>query len=259
MFFRKNKNNSKQDDAESRYVDSKHIKVAQYVDVKELISSELNEIKEQIFNYGEICEVLNTKSSNPEAYIDKLFVLLQSFRFSVVSLCIVDEDGKLEIFSRGYNEELDEDLINQWQEAVETESNLVDWNKLLSNTQSEKSKVNDLLVTENLGKIGFSPIEECGTIFGFIFIGVKVGEEANQLASNCLETLGSRIGIVLRHYFEKNKSKDVLLSYRSDCHDQLRVLNGTLERLEQKVLESDAEVKMIVKECQRISEGIMKL
>ena len=259
MFFKSRKNNPVSSDKDNSLIDVKNIKVAQYVDVKELISSEINEVKEQVFNYGEICEVLNTKTMNPEAYIDKLYILMQSFNFSVVSLSIVDEDGKLDIYSRGYKDSLDEELLAQWQDAVEVENNSIDWAKLLDTTQQEDGKVNELLVTENLGRIGFSPIEERGTIFGFIFIGVKVGDEPSVFASSCLETLGSRIGILLRHNLEAKECRDSFLNYRNDCHDSLRILNKKLELLNDNFLKDDLEARKVLSECQTISNTILKM
>ncbi len=260
MFFKNRKCREDEVDPNSKFVDVKNIKVAQHINVKDLIDSEINEIKEQMHNYGEICDVLTTKTINPDAYMDKLNILLQSFKFSVVSLCLVNDHAQLEFFSRGYKEELSEELTTQWQSAVDMESNSIDWVKLLAHTQNENSFLNDLLVKENLGRIGFSPIEERGFIFGFIFVGSKVGDETSIFASSCLETFGSRLGLILRYNLERKECRDIFVNYRNNCHESIDDLNKKLLSLKENLNNNNnADALRIVEECQDLSDSIRKM
>ena len=260
MFFKNRKCRENEVDQNSKFIDVKNIKVAQHINVKELIDSEINEVKEQVHNYGEICDVLTTKTTNPDAYMDKLYILLQSFKFKVVSLCLVNDHAQLEVFSRGYKDEVSEELIAQWQNAVEMESNSIDWVKLLKYTQTENSCLNDLLIKENLGKIGFSPVEEGGFIFGFVFIGSNVGVESSIFASSCLETFGSRLGIILRHNLERKEYRDVFVNYRNNCHESIDDLNEKLLNLKENLNNNNnANALLIVEECQDLSDSMRKM
>ncbi len=163
------------------------------------IEDEVEIYKEQLQNYLELCDAIGSPRWTPANIIDTLYVMIESLNLDVVAVALIDftKEKKLStVVTRGFKNQLTDNISAIWEKSV-TEGPTISWNTLMmiaSNTSNDLSK---WVAKEGLDAIGYVPIHDNKTIFGFMFIGAHEKKAQSPLASSLLELCGGRLGITL--------------------------------------------------------------
>ena len=163
------------------------------------IEDEVDAYKDQLHNYLEFCDCINRTDWTVSDIIDNLYILIESLNIDVVALAIIDfsEKNKLcKILTRGFKEFAEDDITCIWNGAI-MEGPSINWNNLMMIAANTHSHLAKWIVKEGLDSIGYVPVHDNKTIYGFMFIGTHHKKNQSPLASSILELCGSRIGLVL--------------------------------------------------------------
>ncbi len=156
--------------------------------------------KEQLQNYSEVCDSINPeKTWGLTEIIDIVYVLVESLNLDVVAVALIDyAAGKtlVPIQSRGFKIPPPKSVASIWSASI-SDGPGISWNNLMMLAADTQSDLAKWIVKEGLDSIGYVPIHDCSTIYGFIFIGSHEKKTPSPLASSLLELLGSRLGLVL--------------------------------------------------------------
>lgn len=156
--------------------------------------------KEQLQNYLELCDSISSSDWTMEGIIDVFYVMIESLELDSVAMALIDFKQKktlLPVVSRGFSNLPGENISAAWNEAI-TEGPTISWNKLMVIASGGQNALARWIQKEGLDSIGYVPIHDNKTIFGFIFIGSHDNaKKQSRIASPLLELCGGRIGLTI--------------------------------------------------------------
>lgn len=165
------------------------------------VQGKIEEFRDQMQNYLEVCDSLASDTWEPKDLIDVLHMLVLSLGMDVVSMVLMDpgQPGRLAeaVVSRGYRMPPGGDVRACWQEAVGADGRGIHWQRLMEVAADNENALSSWLAQEDLYSYGYVPIRDHHRIHGFLLIGAHGGKEPSPLASGLLEVAGGRIGLSL--------------------------------------------------------------
>lgn len=163
------------------------------------VCDDVDIFKEQLQNYLELTDTLNNPKWTFSSIIDTLYVLMESIDIDVIAVGMIDfAAGKklCPIVSRGFRIPPDQTIAAIWEKAI-VDGPAINWNNLMTIAASATSELSKWIAKEGLDSLGYVPIHDNKTIFGFLFIGNHGKKSPSPLASSILELCGGRLGIVI--------------------------------------------------------------
>ncbi len=165
------------------------------------VQAKIEEFRDQMQNYLEVCDSLASDTWEPQDLIDVLHMLVLSLGMDVVSMVLMDprQPGRLAeaVVSRGYRTPPGVEVRACWQGAVGLEGRGIQWQRLMEISADNENALSSWLAQEDLHSYGYVPIRDNHRIHGFLLIGAHGGKEPSPLASGLLEVAGGRIGLSL--------------------------------------------------------------
>ena len=156
--------------------------------------------REQLQNYLELCDSISSSDWTLESIIDVFYVMVESLELDSLAIALIDfNQGKsiLPIASRGFRNLPGQSISGIWNEAI-IEGPTLSWNKLMVIAAGRQNDLTKWIGKEGLDSIGYVPIHDNKTIFGFIFIGTHdKTRRQSPIASPLLELCGGRIGLTI--------------------------------------------------------------
>jgi len=156
--------------------------------------------REQLQNYLELCDSIGSSDWTLESIIDMFYVMIESLELDSLAIALIDfNQGKsiLPIASRGFRNLPGQSVSDVWSEAI-MEGPTLSWNKLMVIAAGGQNELTKWIRKEGLDSIGYVPIHDNKTIFGFIFIGTHdKTRRQSPIASPLLELCGGRIGLTI--------------------------------------------------------------
>lgn len=160
---------------------------------------EIEDIKEQLHNYLEVCDSISACNWKPQDIIDIIHVFVRSLSFDAVSMAVIStsQRGQFDtLVSRGYKTPPGNNVLSVWQSAI-TEGSSINWGHLMKIASDTKTDLAYWIVHEGLNSVGYVPIHDNKTIYGFLFVGSLKKKNASPIGSPLLQLCGSRLGLSL--------------------------------------------------------------
>jgi len=165
------------------------------------VQSKIEEFREQMQNYLEVCDSLASDNWQPQDLIDVLHMLILSLGMDVVSMVLLDPVHPAQlaetVVSRGYGTPPSAEVLACWQGAVADDGRGIQWPRLMEIAADKGNALSQWLAREDLHSFGYVPIRDHHRIHGFLLVGAHAGKDPSPLASGILEVAGGRIGLSL--------------------------------------------------------------
>ncbi len=166
---------------------------------RQVLDFDSESFKEQLQNYLELCDSISSPRWTFQQIIDTLYVLIESLNLDTITVAFINfADGKtlVPLVSRGYRLSPSDTIRAIWEKAI-GDGPSVSWNSLMTIAANSSSELSKWVAKESLASIGYVPIHDNKTIYGFMFLGSHEKKVQSPIASALLELCGSRLGIIL--------------------------------------------------------------
>ena len=194
-----------------------------------------------------------SENNSPKDIVDVLHMLVRSLNFDVVTIALLDEKKEnliSEIASRGYNTAPSRSVVNCWEKAILKGKGL-DWKVLMKVAGDNQIDLAYWIVQEGLDSIGYVPIRDSQTIYGFIFVAAMENKTQSQLSSLLLDACGSRIGMANSLHANKGDWPETVLNLAKDIRNQFSLLMGYTEMLRESGTLSPEQLAEVIDNCNK--------
>jgi hypothetical protein len=203
------------------------------------IQSRVEEFRDQLQSYLEVCDSIGHDQWSPQDVIDVLHMLIRSLNLDVVSMVLTDPEqpGQLgaPVVSRGYRTPPGSGVRECWQQAVNSDGRGINWQTLMGISADSGNALSKWLARESLHSYGYVPIRDNHVVHGFLLIGAHEKKDPSPLASALLELTGGRIGLSLAARHTGGDWPDTVLSSVCEIRDQFTLIMGCFEMLRENV------------------------
>nr|HPN84820.1 hypothetical protein [Victivallales bacterium] len=157
------------------------------------IEAAVDEIKDQIQNYIEVCDTLSRRPVDMDNLVEILFVMTRSLNFDFLILLRASPSGKgfCAYHVRGLKAN-HPDMDSLLEPALS--NGKISWNTLIKITSSSEGKFAEWMRDEKISSVGHVPFHDGDNINGLMIVGSYEKKNKTQIASQILELCGSRIG-----------------------------------------------------------------
>jgi hypothetical protein len=204
-----------------------------------VIQAKVEEFRDQLQNYLEVCDSIAHDQWSPQDVIDVLHMLVRSLNLDVVTMVLADSEqpGQLvaPLVSRGYRTPPGSGVRECWQEAVNPDGRGINWQALMGISANNGNALSAWLARENLHSYGYVPIRDNHVVHGFLLIGSHEKKDASPLASALLELCGGRIGLSLATRHAGGDWPETVLGSVCEIRDQFTLIMGCFEMLRENV------------------------
>ena len=226
-----------------------------------IIEAEIEEFKEQLQNYVELCDSISGVNWQPLDIVDIVHLLVRSIGFDTVSLVLSDlnqPEKMLPVVSRGYKTPPVLDIIPLWEKCLVPEMQTLNWAKLMSLAGDTDTALARWIVHEDLYHVGYAPVHDGGKIFGFIFVGNhEKSRILSPFASQLLELTGSRLGLSLGLMRNRGNWPASVLEKAKLLRDQFSLLMGYMDLMRASGGMSPEEISVLAGKCrQTLDESV---
>jgi hypothetical protein len=167
------------------------------ISLEKAIEGTIDDIKEQLQNYLEVCDTLSHHSFSYDNLIELLFVLVRSVNLDFFVFLQVPKsgDGFSPVFSRGLKNPPGRHIISSLGKAILEKK--LSWAELMKIVSVKDGSFADWVAKEKIESVGFVPFHDGKAIRGLMIIGSYSKKQKSPIASQLLELCGGRIGISL--------------------------------------------------------------
>jgi hypothetical protein len=167
------------------------------VSLEKAIEGTIDDIKEQLQNYLEVCDTLSHHSFSYDNLIELLFVFVRSVNLDFFVFLQVPKsgDGFSPVFSRGLKNPPGRHIISSLGKAILEKK--LSWAELMKIVSVKDGSFADYVAKEKIESVGFVPFHDGKAIRGLMIIGSYSKKQKSPIASQLLELCGGRIGISL--------------------------------------------------------------
>ena len=236
------------------------VPIAKSVNIDDIINSAMHDVKDQIDNYSEVCDILAMGAVNPHAFIDKVYLMIKSLNFQAVGVWLVNnlkpEEG-CQLASRGFHNEIPPDVIAEWNSCITNGS--VNWDRLMEISQHRNSAFSRMVDNEQLDRVGYAPIEDGCQVLGFLIIGATADQEPSIVASSLIEQCGSRIGLILSAEANDKITVDGKTFNGKKIKKKLQTVSSSLKMLQEADDVSIEELSRTIEKCRELTEEVCRL
>ncbi len=162
------------------------------------VDNALDEIKEQIQNYLEVCDTLSHRPIEMDYLVEVLFVLARSLNFDFLVFMKAAEGGKSfsHCISRGVRNHPPA-FAPAFSPCIS--DGKIMWNELMKASSEKDAPVSVWVGREKISSIGYVPFQDGDSILGFMILGSYTKKSKTPVASQILELCGGRIGLSLAY------------------------------------------------------------
>lgn len=174
------------------------LKKAKSINLQEYLDQSLNDLKEQLRKFQDVCSRISSGEWQLTDVVDYLHILVKSLNFDAVSILVIDPANPnefLPMVSRGYSTPPTK-LTRFWKTCL-TGHGSVNWQQLLDMAQLESGPLAHWIEKENVFRVGYSPVHDGQQITGFLIIVSYEERKLSPLSSVLLELSGGHIGLAL--------------------------------------------------------------
>lgn len=215
--------------------------------------TETEDLKDEVASYLEVCDSCLSEKNAPKEIIDVLHMLVRSLNFDVVTIALLDERKEnliSEIASRGYENPPGKSVVECWEKAI-LKGKGMDWKVLMKIAGDNQIDLAYWIVQEGLDSIGYVPIRDSQTIYGFIFVAAVENKTQSSLSSLLLDACGSRIGMANSLNANKGDWPETVLHLAQDIRNQFSLLMGYTEMLRESAALSQEQIDDIIENCNK--------
>ena len=220
---------------------------------KPAIQTDSEDLKDEVASYLEVCDSCLSDKTEPRDLVDVVHMLVRSLNMDVLTIALLDEkkeDLITNIASRGYNSPPTKAVIECWNRAV-IKGDGISWERLMKVAKDTHTDLAYWIVHEGLDSIGYVPIRDSHTIYGFLFVAVKSSRKQSVLASPLLDACGSRIGLVTALKYNKGDWPQSILNLGTGIRNQFSLIMGYMEMLREGQAMAPENYNEILEYCNR--------
>ena len=216
------------------------------------MQNEIEDLKDEVTAYLEFCDSCLEENSEPTDLVDVLHMMVRSFNFDVVTLALLNDknDSLTEIKSRGYINPPPLSVIDCWNNSVIPGLG-IDWKKLMRTAENTATDLAYWIVQEGLDSIGYIPVRDTKTIYGFIFVAQTIKREQSSISSLLFDASGSRLGLLCATQRMKGEWPKSVINLGMTIRNQLSLLMGYTEILKSAQSLPSAELNEILDNCNK--------
>jgi hypothetical protein len=203
-----------------------------------VLEDALDEIKEQIQNYLEVCDTLSHRPINMDYLIEMLFVLARSLNFDFLMLMRISssENSFAPSLVRGLKTN-PPPMTSIFAPAIS--DGKIAWNELMQITSSADGEFLKWISKEKISSLGYVPFQDGKNISGFMILGSYRQKAKSQIASQLLELCGGRIGLAIAYEKRENLNDPELMNLVSGINEKQRQTSEYFELLSSSLGEKD--------------------
>lgn len=211
------------------------------------------DLKDEVASYLEVCDSCLSNKTEPRDLVDVVHMLVRSLNFDVLTIALLDENKEdlvAKIASRGYEAPPTKAVIECWNRAV-IKGDGISWERLMKVAQDTNTELAYWIVYEGLDAIGYVPIRDSNTIYGFLFVARKESKRQSPLAAHLLDACGSRIGLVTALKYNKGDWPQSIFDLSTGIRNQFSLAMGYMEMLKEGQSMSPEDYNAILEYCNR--------
>ncbi len=219
---------------------------------KPAIQTEAEDLKDEVASYLEVCDSCLEKDNSPKDIVDVVHMLVRSLNLDVVTIAILDEKKKNlidSIASRGYSTPPNKSVVKAWEKSI-IKGEGIDWKNLMRVAGDNQTELAYWIVHESLDSIGYVPIRDNKSIYGFLFVAANEKKRQSPLTSFLLDACGSRIGFSCALKHNKADWPETVLNLSCDIRNQLSLLMGYTEMLKEAGFQAE-NFNSIIENCNK--------
>jgi hypothetical protein len=238
---------------------------AKAFDKDQFVGIEIEQLKEQLQNYLEVCDSISGVVWEPKDIVDIIHVMARSLDFDTVSIFVLDHNNPDEfspLVSRGYKTPPTAEIINDWKECLVPDANTINWGKLMRHAEKTDTPLARWIIHEGLNSMGYVPIHDGTRTYGFILVASYEKRESSPVASGLFEMCGGRLGLSINSNSCKRGGDwpQAVLETSREIRDQFTLIMGYVEMMREAGQLTYEEIIAFTDNCTRaLTESIQLL
>ena len=220
---------------------------------KPAVQTDSEDLKDEVASYLEVCDSCLSDKTDPQDIVDVVHMLVRSLNMDVLTIALLDENKENligNIASRGYNSPPTKSVVECWNKAV-IKGDGLNWKRLMKVAGDTHTELAYWIVHEGLDSIGYVPIRDSQTIYGFLFVASKESKKQSALTSPLLDACGSRIGLMTALKYNKGDWPQSILDLGTGIRNQFSLIMGYMEMLKEGQSMPPENYHAILEHCNR--------
>ena len=202
---------------------------------KPAVQTDFEDLKDEVASYLEVCDSCLSDHTDTQDIVDVVHMLVRSLNMDVLTIALLDEKKENlieQIASRGYKTAPTKTVIACWEKAI-IKGDGLDWKRLMKVAGNTQTELAYWIIHEGLDSIGYVPIRDNKTIYGFLFVAAKESKKQSPLTSPLLDACGSRLGMMTAQKYNKGDWPQSILNLGTDIRNQFSLIMGYFEMLKE--------------------------
>lgn len=218
---------------------------------KPAVQTDSEDLKDEVASYLEVCDSCLSEHTSTKDIIDVVHMLVRSLNMDVLTIALLDEKKENlieQVASRGYGTSPTRSVIKCWEKAI-IDGDGLDWKRLMKIAGNTQTELAYWIIHEGLDSIGYVPIRDAKTIYGFLFVAANDNKKQSPLTSPLLDACGSRIGMMTALKYNKGDWPQSILNLGTDIRNQFSLLMGYIEMLKEGQVMAPENYNAIIEHC----------